>query len=1006
MKEEHKSSIGLIVKVLVILLLPLLLFRYVDSQPTAVVSDANDEQIRSVAIVNEDIGLDTGTESITLGQEIPALLNEQIEYNWTVVNRSAAEQGFSNQSYDAIIYIPSGFSQNIMTFKEDTPTKASINYVIQPNLEAKERQRIHREMANAKNRINQEMSTIYWSYVSQEVNNIQEQFDAIVEKEIAFQDAMYAFYTPSSQTLSHEIDQHKRNLENILDQTNQVNDFSSDSTNAAEEAETQMSQFTDALEAYKDSQQEQQRLLELAQVENQETIQTGVESYNQALEESIASIEEKFRQQSVVFNNNQKKIVGSFNNMQANISRGNGILQEWRLYSDLRKEKQEQAFLEVNTAIVELYNDRLSDEKMVNANSRLEEGIVAFKNAPITASLIEPIAPEIGEIEGVNLASLQEHLEGLGNAITMVKELIPSGRNSNPDPVESEPVEEPMVSEEKTESEESLGEEVSEPVDDSNPEPEPELDPSIDWSMIDGTYQALSDELQGLQEQYEDPNQIISAWKDYATDWNTSFELINEEIMKATDVIVNNIEAKQVIILQLLKDKGEDSAKSSLEEQFQGIGDRANKTLLSLVQYSEDLSVYQAFLEQDKMTDEQLIKSVLDDEFIQQSMEEIFKVNTYYTDQLSAVLGNSSDQLSTASSSNGQVSFEDLVNETNQLFENYNNQIQEEQTNTISLLENMELQTDEITKQLQTANAETFEWEESPAVEYLDGQMIFDIQQGTSSNLEQLSELTASLEENQGNITSSTEELQEQVGMVQQQSDELNNNWSVNVASTQLIRDDVYDILGNTVVDGQENPIAYNHLANPVNVEGKVNGQVLTETEDRMPPVMMFVIILISGLLIGFLSHYYSSASYLVQGGLFLLLNLAVGLIISIYGLNIYSLDNAQAVQWTIFTILLLVACSNIVRGGLFVGPFIGWIASIAMIVFFISPLINIVVPEFSFNNPITNVYMSLQYGTEGSPYWTMAVLLLITLLVSAFIYTLQVLRNRPGVEQNEEKAS
>src|SRR5690625_3622771 len=195
MKRGYKSSLGLIAKVLIILLLPLLMFRYVDSHPTSIAKDDDEDKgTRSVAVVNEDMGYDSGTEDISLGQDITSLLNDQDDYSWVVMNRSAAEQGFSNQTYDAIIYVPSNFSENVMTFKDESPSKASINYVIQPNLEAKERQRIHREMANAKNTINQEISTIYWNNVSQELDIFLEEFDKVLEKEIAFQDAMYSFY--------------------------------------------------------------------------------------------------------------------------------------------------------------------------------------------------------------------------------------------------------------------------------------------------------------------------------------------------------------------------------------------------------------------------------------------------------------------------------------------------------------------------------------------------------------------------------------------------------------------------------------------------------------------------------------------------------------------------------------------------------------------------------------------------------------------------------------------
>src|SRR5699024_8736022 len=117
-------------------------------------------------------------------------------------------------------------------------------------------------------------------------------------------------------------------------------------------------------------------------------------------------------------------------------------------------------------------------------------------------------------------------------------------------------------------------------------------------------------------------------------------------------------------------------------------------------------------------------------------------------------------------------------------------------------------------------NANTFEWKEYPSVEYLDGQMVFSFQQGTASSLENLSNLVDSLDESQKNITEDTEELQEKVDSVQQESDDLNNRWANNVVATELARDDAYHVLYNTMVDGQNNPYVFDHLSNPVNVEG------------------------------------------------------------------------------------------------------------------------------------------------------------------------------------------
>ena len=76
------------------------------------------------------------------------------------------------------------------------------------------------------------------------------------------------------------------------------------------------------------------------------------------------------------------------------------------------------------------------------------------------------------------------------------------------------------------------------------------------------------------------------------------------------------------------------------------------------------------------------------------------------------------------------------------------------------------------------------------------------------------------------------------------------------------------------------------------------------------------------------------------------------------------------------------------------------------MIVFFVTPLIHIVVPEFSFNNPITNAYMALQFSSESFPLLIMISLIVITGGVSAFIYGLQITRNKAKVGQDEEIAA
>jgi uncharacterized phage infection (PIP) family protein YhgE len=139
---------------------------------------------------------------------------------------------------------------------------------------------------------------------------------------------------------------------------------------------------------------------------------------------------------------------------------------------------------------------------------------------------------------------------------------------------------------------------------------------------------------------------------------------------------------------------------------------------------------------------------------------------------------------------------------------------------------------------------------------------------------------------------------------------------------------------------------------------------VPAETTQKVPPVVILIILLISSLLIGYFSQYYKNAPLLVRGALFGILNIVVGLMISLFGLNIYTLSDDQAIQWSVFTILLLVTCSALVKTAFTMTPILGWTVSAGLILFFTAPLIDLVMPNFDFNDPVSAVYISIQYGT------------------------------------------
>ena len=233
--------------------------------------------------------------------------------------------------------------------------------------------------------------------------------------------------------------------------------------------------------------------------------------------------------------------------------------------------------------------------------------------------------------------------------------------------------------------------------------------------------------------------------------------------------------------------------------------------------------------------------------------------------------------------------------------------------------------------------------------------------------------------ESQSSIIEYTGELQVRVSDVQVDADKLNDKWASNVSSTELIRDDVFSVLGNTFVDGQSNGYVYDFLTNPLKISGDVPEETESTTVKNIPPVVVLFIVLVCSLLIGYTSYYFQQPPLWLQGILFVLLTLIVGFVISLFGLDIYPLREESAVEWTVFTILLLAAGSALVRVAFTVHHLVGLFVTVGMVIFYVTPLLALTTPNFSYSDPMSNVYMSIQYGTDSL--FTQAVMILALIL-------------------------
>jgi putative membrane protein len=273
----------------------------------------------------------------------------------------------------------------------------------------------------------------------------------------------------------------------------------------------------------------------------------------------------------------------------------------------------------------------------------------------------------------------------------------------------------------------------------------------------------------------------------------------------------------------------------------------------------------------------------------------------------------------------------------------------------------------------------------------LDGEMFVSLQDNTATTVGFISALVNSVAERQDTVTKETADLQAKVGSVQERADQLNDKWSQNVDSTVKIKTDVYSVLNNTLVDDQQNGYVYEYLANPV----QISGEVLHQEKVNIPPIVMLVIILISGLLIGFFLHHYETMPMMVHAALFTLLNLSVGLIISIYGLKIYPLGDMQEIKWTVFTVLLLFFCSAFTRLAFSIGPFVGSILVIGLISFFTIPLLDLIMPNFNVDHPVADVYMSIQFGNQSAFIPAIIILIVLTLIGTVIPYIVKRLTER-----------
>ncbi|KKI89576.1 hypothetical protein WQ54_24755 [Bacillus sp. SA1-12] len=984
---EKASIFKLILVIIMIIITPLLFFRSIGDNPLQVVKTEN--ATKSIAIINEDIGTQEGDEQIQFGQDVAAILGENSSYEWTVVGRSAGENGLSNLKYDAIVYLPSDFSENIMTYDEEKPVKTNLQYKVQSQLNAVNKEKVLVELEKATKQINRKISSLYWNYVSADMEHIRQEFDEILEKEVSFQETMTAFYKPSSKNLAGQIDDQKAMLTNIQESIEQIGESAPDQKATVEAYAKDLTTFVEFVKQYKEYQEKQQSLLAEIQAES-------IKSVNQATENQ----QPMFVKSQSLFNDEGEKFLESMTQLDQRMDNNQQVfsqLEEQR-YSQVARQVNE--FYSLQKKILEFYQ-QLKDTNLLND----AEGQLAIYSDKLSVGE-EPEEPveEPGKPDDQGIVSNTEdnNDETNNDSAETPKEENPGEENGNPN--KAEDPKEPFVDLTSERDElKRISTEMNRIKDSLNVEelpPDAVIKAVEDITNLDKRIVEVEKTL-GEKETGNNPleDTVKQLLKDLEN-LNKEKSNLETELSKKVDEITKLEEEKaqlETAISQLeetnkkldtelslykdyeanIKDEIEKMEQSILSSEalsatrkdvLTGIFSKEikNKDLLDMMYYFSYLGRYKETLDS-MLAENTAMNAVLGNEEFKKEANKIVEITSEEESgwkQLGKDIPTTQDALNTME--DGFTVF----------MANYRKTVDEQQAKLLESLNGIQQEATTVLNQIQKPEQMLTVVEPTTPVE---GQEMVSGTERISEQMDSIHTWMDSIGESQSSIVEYTGELQLRVNDVQVDADKLNNKWASNVASTELIRDDVFSVLGNTFVDGQQNGYVYDFLTNPLKVSGDIPEETESETVKNIPPVVVLFIVLISSLLIGYTSYYFQQPPLWIQAILFVLLNLIVGFVISLYGLDIYPLREESAVEWTVYTILLLAAGSALVRISFTAHHLIGLFVTVGLVIFYVTPLLALTTPNFSFTDPMSHVYMSIQYGTESL--FTQAVVVLSLIL-------------------------
>ncbi|PGT91617.1 type VII secretion protein EsaA [Bacillus sp. AFS040349] len=1031
----------LIIITIFIILAPFVFFQAIGKEPLKIKENAT----QVIAVVNEDIGMEEDGEKLELGSKITNILENDSNYNWNVVSRSSAENGLRNLKYDAVVYIPSDFSQTAMTYDENNPSKVNFDYKLQTQLNAVNQEKALLEIEQASKRVNKNLSSLYWNFIATDLNSVREEFDQILQKERDFQETMHAFYKPSSKSLAEQLDGQQSllvSLQSSIQEVNQESDGQEDVLNGFTQ---NLSNFIQGVEKYKAYQEGQQQLLAQIQTESKLKINKITQMQQPRLQKT-----------EQLFNKNQLQLLRQMTEIEQGMEEGQQLFHTMKEQQNGFTNNQKQSLLNYHSSLLDYYQKQLINTVSLNHFQtkiiELKWKLAGLEGDPIIPDIPDtPPPPTYGGGGGNDeepenpgdIGGEDEPANPVGNDET-AKPQNPEGNDGAEDSESPESNDAAVDSQESGDnedaakdlpkSEDKAGTENQSEVgnegravsshDPNNEEdnktspnsgnvgsqPPTSGDDATNQDEILVSQKSLANVSSRIDEvkksikmvENEDQDQLLTEMDDLSSQINNlnkkiaekpetdslkkevkslaaandkllkRFEVMTEkynelssykddlieinkqlriQIAQVTDdilIIIDEINRKEQEILSssLLSDR----RKEVLTEMFSN--EIVSGDIIDLLHYYAYLSQYETTLTGNTL-DKDIKKEVLENEELVSELEEILKVpdsNTDIWEKMEHHLPTTKD---------GLVALEDAFTV---YAAQYHGAIQENHEDLMNDLTSIGDGAEAILEQIMLGELESISEAPVLANSKTSSDLVSN-QVQLAGKIQSIYQWINSAKNSQDTIVDYTNNLQQQVNKVQANADLLNDKWNANVVSTELIRDDVFSVLGNAFVDGQTNGHVYEFLASPLQLTA---GETVQKQEKIVPPVVVMFIVLLASLMIGFLIHFFHSLPYWLKAVLFVLLNLTVGFVISLYGMNIYGLDETKGMEWTIFTIMLMLVSSGIILVSFTIQRLVGAIAVMGMIVFYVVPLLSLTTPNFTFNDPMSKVYTSIQYGRDS----------------------------------------